>query len=298
MSPDLSLKEHVTHGTPKNPLRSLHFTAGPGTGYPDHFFVERHWHEYIEILLILKGAYLVEINLEPHTLREGDLCILNSGELHQITGSDAKGVHDAILFDPRILSFSYEDEWQETCIAPFLNRTLTIKNILHPAEPAYAVLLPLVRLLAEQAPGRTDNWYPRCKLTLLELFAQLQFHGLLLPAEDTLSLRDHRRITRYKTLVSYMKEHCQEPLTLQQLADLIDCNSQYLCRFFREIAGVSPIRYLIALRIDRACTLLAGTSRPITDIALDCGFENISYFIRTFRAHRGCTPREYRALQS
>ena len=81
---------------------------------------------------------------------------------------------------------------------------------------------------------------------------------------------------------------------LKDLADAIPCNPQYLCRFFKELAGVSPIQYLINYRIERACGLLANTSLPILRIAMDCGFDNVSYFIRKFKEARGCTPKEFR----
>ena len=77
MYPDLSLKEKVTHGTPRNPIHALHFTTGEGTPFPDHFFVSRHWHGYVEILYILKGNYQFEINLENHYLSQGDIFVTN-----------------------------------------------------------------------------------------------------------------------------------------------------------------------------------------------------------------------------
>ena len=298
MSLDQSLKEHVVHGTPRRPLRAMHFTAGPGTAYPDHFFVEQHWHDYIEILLIRKGEYLIEINLEAQTLREGDLCILNSGDLHQPTGLGPDAVHDAILFDPQILNFSYLDEWEETCIAPFLEHALVIRNILHPADCGYPGLWSLSSRFVRHAQEQKEGWYTRCKLLLLHWFDLLGTHRLFSPANETLSESGARRIRRYKALISYLEAHYQEPVSLKQLSEVIHCNSQYLCRSFREIAGVSPIQYLISYRIERACTLLTCTARPVTDIALSCGFENISYFIRTFRARKGCTPREYRMRHS
>jgi AraC-like DNA-binding protein len=64
---------------------------------------------------------------------------------------------------------------------------------------------------------------------------------------------------------------------------------------FKEIAGVSPIQYLIGLRLKKACDLLEHSSKSVLEIALDCGFENISYFIRKFKEVKGCTPKEYRS---
>ena len=298
MYPDLSLKEDVIHGTREHPVSVLHFTAGKGTPYPERFFVKRHWHDYVEILFIIKGDYLVEINLQEHLLKEGDLCIMNSGEPHQITGTGTDGIHDVILFTPRILDFSYADEWEENYIAPFLKRTLMFKNILHPEDAGYEPVLSVFQKAAAAGLEQKPGWYIPCKLRILEFFSLAVREQMLLPAEKLMSAASNRKITRYKTIVTYMEKHYQEPLSLQQLSGLISCNDQYLCRFFREIAGVSPIRYLISYRLERACSLLLHTAQPVTDIALECGFENISYFIRKFREEKGCTPREYRVKHS
>lgn len=294
MNPDLSLKEKTVHGTQMNPVWALHFTAGKGTSYPDHFFVERHWHNDVEVLFIHKGSYLFEINLDNYILNEGDICILNSGELHQITGLGADAVHDVVLFDPRILDFSYTDEWEENFITPFLNQSLICKNILHPHDAGYPEINIVVSKLMDKSLRMDRGWYVKSKLLILELFHLLTECEMLLPAKDVMSAADSRKIGRYKTIISYIEKHYSEPISLQQLADTIPCNSQYLCRTFREISGISPIQYLISYRLEQACSLLSQTTRPVTEIALDCGFENISYFIRKFKEAKGCTPKEYR----
>ncbi len=294
MPSELSLREGVVHGTPKRPLRAMHFAAGPGTTYPEHFFVERHWHRYGEILLILKGDYQLEINLETKALHPGDICLINSGELHQLTGVHPTALHDAVLFDPQILNFSYRDEWEELYIEPVLEQSQMMQNILHPWDNGYTDIHALATELDRTALLGEDGWYLRCKILLLQLFEKLGRHGLFRPVSDIISKNDARKIARYKAIVSYIEEHCQEPVTLRQLADTVSCNTQYLCRFFREISGMSPIQYLIAYRLERACHMLTHTTLPVTAIALDCGFDNISYFIRKFRDTKGCTPKEYR----
>lgn len=294
MYPDLSLKENVVHGTREHPVSILHFTAGKGTIYPEHFFVKRHWHDYVEILFIVKGNYIVEINLQEQILKEGDFCIMNSGEPHQITGMEPEAVHDVILFVPQILDFSYADEWEEKYITPFLKQLLMLKNILRPGDTGYDEILSVFRETVDTGLEKNPGWYIPCKLRILELFGLAVKYQMLLPATEVMSAASGRKISRYKTIITYMEKHYQEPLSLQRLSELISCNAQYLCRFFREIAGVSPIRYLISYRLERACSLLVHTTQSVTDIALECGFENISYFIRKFREEKGCTPKEYR----
>lgn len=71
-------------------------------------------------------------------------------------------------------------------------------------------------------------------------------------------------------------------------------NPQYLCRIFKQITSLSPIDYVNYLRIEQACTLLTTTTMPIIEIALDCGFNDCSYFARVFQKRKGVAPSEYR----
>ncbi|MCI6732887.1 MAG: AraC family transcriptional regulator, partial [Lachnospiraceae bacterium] len=63
---------------------------------------------------------------------------------------------------------------------------------------------------------------------------------------------------------------------------------------FKKISGVSPVNYLIQLRIEQAKRMLKESNLTILEISMECGFNNTSYFIRQFRKYTGKTPREYR----
>lgn len=296
MYPDSSLKEKVSHGTALQPITSMHFETGRGTSYPDHFFVERHWHDTVEILYIVNGEFSFEINLENYLLKEGDICFLNREDLHQITGHGSGTVHDVLIFDPKILDFSYPDELEENIISPFLTHRQILSPVMHPDHAGYSAVLSLFQEIAETAAKKPSDWYILCKLMLLRLFCAIKELKFFVTAEVALSASDKIKIDRYKKLVSYIEDHYPEQITLDQLGAVISCNTQYLCRFFREITGTSPVQYLIGIRIEHACTLLRETKKPILEIGMDCGFENASYFIRKFRQLRGCTPKEYRKL--
>lgn len=298
MHPDSTLKENTAHGTKTNPIAGIHFQTGPGTAYPERFFVGRHWHHTVEILLITKGSYLFEINLETYRLNAGDICFLNSGDLHQITGLERETAHEVILFDPHILEFAYPDEVQEQAIAPFLNHTRIFKNTLCPADPIYPSAAPRIRELMCLSVEKKHNWYLSCKLLLLELLSVLTEEGFLQQTDSAWSAADKLKVSRYKEIVSYIEEHYAEPISLKDLADTVSCNGQYLCRFFKEITGSSPIQYLIAYRIERACTLLSDTTMSVLEIGMECGFDNTSYFIRKFRQLKGCTPKQFQKQQT
>ena len=54
------------------------------------------------------------------------------------------------------------------------------------------------------------------------------------------------------------------------------------------------MKYMIQYRIEQACEMLRDTTKTVLEISLDCGFENVSYFIRKFKELKGCTPQKYR----
>lgn len=296
MQTDSTLKENITHGTKKNPITGIHFLAGPRTLYPEFFSVDLHWHHSMEMISIIKGSYLFEINLETYRLNAGDICFLNSGDLHRITGLEKDTIHDVLIFDPHILEFAYPDELQEQIIAPFINHEHIFRNILRNDDPLHSITAPFVDRLLKLSIEKQPNWYLSCKLLLLELLAVLTGTDFLRQAESAWSASDKQKINRYKEIVSYMEQHYADRISLNDLANHVSCNSQYLCRFFKEITGCSPIQYLVNYRIDRACMLLTDTTMPVLEISMECGFDNVSYFIRKFRQLKGCTPHQFRSL--
>lgn len=294
MNKENSLEEDVRHGTQERPLSAIHFTTGSGTPYPEYFYVQRHWHHNIEILKVLKGSYMMELNLENYVLEEGDICIINSGELHELKGRGQDTAHDVIIFNPQILEFAYQDEFQQVFIGPLMAHIHTLPNMIHPKDSVYADISSLFEQMVWITSGENEGWYFRVKLLLFELLNVLKINGRVLASASMQSAAEKERIDRYKRIVSYIERHYTQKVALEHLAEAAQCNPQYLCHFFKEIAGVSPIRYLISYRIGKAKEMLTDTTKSILEVSLDCGFENVSYFIRQFKRSAGVTPREYR----
>ena len=83
-------------------------------------------------------------------------------------------------------------------------------------------------------------------------------------------------------------------LSLDQMASMVGMNPQYFCRFFKRLTGKTFTIYLNEIRIDRAAELLVNTEDKIIQVAGECGFENVGYFIRRFKEMKGSTPSKYR----
>jgi AraC-like DNA-binding protein len=91
----------------------------------------------------------------------------------------------------------------------------------------------------------------------------------------------------------YVHGHLHRPFSVDELAEAACMSRSTFYRHFRRALGVTPLQYVTRVRMERACTLLRGPDRTVTDVALDLGFRSVSHFITTFKQHVGTTPRAY-----
>ncbi len=106
--------------------------------------------------------------------------------------------------------------------------------------------------------------------------------------------RQGRHSARLAAVLAYVEEHYARPLSLTELSRSVGYSPSHLREIFRAELGLSPIRYINRLRIERACALLHDDI-PIWQIAELVGYPNANYFSRLFRAEVGLTPCEYRS---
>jgi AraC family transcriptional regulator len=96
-----------------------------------------------------------------------------------------------------------------------------------------------------------------------------------------------------RTVVAYIEEHLDEPISLATLARLVRLSPYYFCRAFKQSFGVPPHRYHTSRRIEHAKTLLAKPAPSVTDIGFTVGFSQTSSFTAAFRKATGLTPTAY-----
>jgi AraC-like DNA-binding protein len=94
--------------------------------------------------------------------------------------------------------------------------------------------------------------------------------------------------------MDHIERSCRQPLALADVASAVGFSPFHFLRVFRKVTGTTPHQYLIGARIRLAARLLLETDRPVTEIAYDVGFEDLSNFVRTFHRAIGSSPRTYR----
>ncbi len=103
-------------------------------------------------------------------------------------------------------------------------------------------------------------------------------------------------VERLRRACDFITEHAHEELSRDTVANVVHMSGSGFSRFFRSHTGMTFQEFVADVRISRACELLGSTSMPITQIALECGFGEMTTFNRTFKKFRDTTPTKYRTV--
>jgi AraC-like DNA-binding protein len=259
-------------------VRDVICTAGPG----DRPFEELH--SCVSIAVVAVGSFQYRSRSGQELMTPGALLLGNSGQFFECAHEHASG--------DRCLSFAYTPEYFERIVGDAGLRSGDAKfRVLR--LPPLRDLSPLVTQVMTNLV-RPAGAFPQHVLweeLALRLAAQTLRLSAGLPVEAAaISPADLARITR---VVRRIEQQPAAPLTLATLARDARLSPYHFLRTFERLAGVTPHQYILRTRLREAALRLTDGSNKVLDIALDCGFGDISNFNRTFRAEFSCAPRAY-----
>ncbi len=132
---------------------------------------------------------------------------------------------------------------------------------------------------------------------LLFLYRLLRALGIATQQQsDTYTaFSDYRKEIDLLAVAEYVERHLHEEITLERLAETVHFSTSYLSAKFKEKWGISLMKYVNLLRVEKAKELLLTTEEPISEIALSVGFKSLHYFSRFFKQKTGKSPNAYRA---
>ncbi len=247
-----------------------------------------HWHPECEIIRILEGSFQFTIDGKTITAASDDILFLPGGTLHG--GNPYDCVYECIVFDLKLLLGN-----NKLCRKQ-INQLMRGELIVDLNLSAHKDVLKnsvnvLFRAMSEKQPGY-EFLTQGSLFMLLGLVFEKQYYSINNAPTNTSALQ----LNRFKDVLQYIEEHYTEALTLEQMANVAGLSPRYFCRFFRKMTRYTPTEYLNYYRIECACEQLSETNLAITEVALNCGFNDISYFIKVFHKAKSITPRQYKNL--
>lgn len=106
----------------------------------------------------------------------------------------------------------------------------------------------------------------------------------------TLQTRTQVRNSKLATALQIMENNIEDPLTPDEVSDVVGLSTRQLERLFAKYMGVSPKRHYLRLRLEKARDLLRQTDFSVTDVCVACGFKSLSHFSKSYRAAYGISP--------
>lgn len=295
-----SLKEKQSHGTRLFPCAYYHFCN------PSHRLrVRHHWHEEVEIVYLHHGSFKLDINMEPYGTDRECFLFINSGELHSLRSLSMEFDEQAVVFSPSMLLFQDYDSIDESILLPLTQNKLTFPRFLDQTSPFFSAFRSCYQQISHIFSQSKETLITgeqiltddvisqlQIKAGILQLIGILMEAGLMCQSPRT----ESQKITAIKTVLSYITDHYHEKLYVQDLASQVNMNEQYFCRFFKRSIGKTPIDYINDYRLNKVIRLLETGDAPVTEICLECGFNNMGNFQRLFKRKTGITPLQYRKL--
>lgn len=278
---DLDHNEDRPRGTYDFPFEFHHVEST----HPS-YFMSYHWHVEYEIIRILKGSLTVTLDEKSFTAMPGDVIFVHSGILHSGIPKDC--VYQCLVFDGNVFL-----KHNSIC-AGYMQKIIHQEiMIYHHFTDKYPEIRDTLNQIFE-AMWKKNTGYELIVLGQFYHFFGLVFSNHYYLNEVTKARRDYKRILQLKQVLEFIEHNYASPLTLQQLSASVSMSPKYFCRFFSEMTHQTPMDYLNHQRIEQACYQLSTTDDSITEIAYRNGFNDLSYFIRTFKKYKGITPGKYK----
>ncbi len=238
--------------------------------------VEFHWHNYVEIELIISGSAYHLFNGEEIPLQKGVLTFSRDSDYHYI-----KPYEDITLLN---LSFS-KDMLSKSSINRLEQMTSGICTMLD--EETFETVEILIRFIIKECKKDVpppDNTY-------ISHLLECVFAKLITQKNATLPSHMSYPIQQ---AISYLNSHFTENPSMEQVAKLVHYHPKHFCTVFHRETEVTYTEYLANLKVDYAKSLLITTALGLDHICANCGFGSMVTFRRVFKQHCGMTPLKYR----
>ena len=259
----------------------------------EHFSYPLHFHSEYEIIYIKEGTGTRFLGNSITKFQAGDILLIGSNLPHFMKSDEE---YHSGNTDLRVKGtiIQFEKEFMYSAINHYPH-FIKIKNLFQESQRGIyfaAANFPKLQDLIEKIPLENG-------LNQLMLFLEILKEMSETENRQTISTTDFVNETIYDTaridkIISYLNKNYTRNISLDEIASFAAMNSSAFCRYFRSKTGKSFKNYILDMRIGYACKLLLMEDISISQLSIQCGFETISHFNKTFKKNTGYVPSQYR----
>ena len=277
------LKENKPHGTKDDPFSTYHIeNAGRS------FQIPVHWHDEFEIIYVRSGFLTVSISGESYIGKTWDAFVVSPGNLHLMGSQTGTVDYYTFLFPLKYISFRTDDMLDEKLLEPLNSGHLMIcPRVNDTAKELCEQLIKIYEAKNDESESKITTQV-RTKIILLQFILEMWKKGFVIENDTS------GRNTVEKEMVSYIQQNFTGKISLREFGEQFHLSEKYISRYFKEHFHITLSQYVTYLRLEHAKQLLQDTDIPVTDVAMQSGYQNVSYFIRSFQKAYAVSPLKYR----
>ncbi|MDF2542548.1 MAG: AraC family transcriptional regulator [Herbinix sp.] len=256
--------------------------------------VSPHGHSFLELHYVFDGEGMEKINGIEHVMKPGTFAIIYPHQVHEMHIKKGTRVR---LYN---LCLSTKTMFDQDEYGLVMNRLLfdidLHERTIYDIEPETAEkFLTLFREMQIEY-GEDKVWKNfMLKAKIIELFILFDRYRRSHVTKGNVNQADTSGNHTW-SIIHYVYKNWNTNITLKSLSKLFYLSESYISTIFKQCLGISFHAFLMDLRIENACSLLASSKMSITDIAFEVGFSSYSTFVRVFNKHKGISPVTYRQL--
>lgn len=280
------LKENTVHGSNIYPYAVYQWKGESASAVP------LHWHGETEIIYLKAGTFSFSVNTKEYEQKAPALIFIGSEEIHSIQINMGDEVN-SLVFDLKMLSFENYDGIQYKLLQPLIKGEMQFPMLILPEDDIWRETVSLCEEIFREALKKELGAYLKVKAELYKMLACFYQKDYLKNVKE-IKEADIARLDTLKRILQYIRSHYDSRLPVEEIADVAGMNAQYFCRYFKKNTGRTVTEYINDIRINHAAKKLLESEDKIIDIAGQCGYDNVGYFIKRFRQCKGITPSDYR----
>ena len=256
------------------------------SSYPD-FRAVSHWHDDLELILILDGQMFYDVNGQRIPLQTGEGIFVNSRCFHYgYSDTNTECLFICILLSPLLLSIN--TYFVENCLNPLLQNIHFPYQKLNPSIQWQNSILGDLEMLYEKNMDKIQLFITLEKT--VHIFRLLAENMNYFPDYD----KDSEDILALTAMIGYVQKNYPNKILLKDISSSGNCCKTKCTSLFQKYLNTSPMVYLNCYRLEKSVFLLRNTTMSITEIAYACGFSNSSYFCELFHKYYNTTPGKFR----
>ncbi len=254
-----------------------------------------HTHSFVEIVYVFSGRSRQSIDGFEFEAKRGDLFFVNYNQVHSFTVAEEPFVYVDILIDPRIISeelLNTDNIFEIFAISMFSEFAPAGDNRVQHVHFSKNELLEIETLINNMI--YEFQMKRRGYVSVLSGYTKVLLFLLLRVMGESVGDDEKYLRSLLPEILEYINAHCNEKISLTELADKCFYNPSYFSHAFKKYCGKSLSQYIKEKRIENAVELLRSTDYSVSRIAELVGYEDKALFYKMFREITGETPSSIR----